>query len=508
MKIAILGDIHANLEALQVVLADAEGENVDEYLSVGDIVGYGPNPRECLHIIRDQLKCPCVLGNHDHLASADLSAMSFNPIAAEAIGWTREQLDAGDRKYLANLPLVLHVHGLTLVHSTLDLPQSWGYVFDRLAAASSMSRQTTRVCFFGHTHVPLAFIKEGPVRTEHGWSSMDIKEGCQYFINVGSVGQPRDGNPKTGYVIYDTDAQCVRIKRLDYDIAAVQDKIRRAGLPNKLTGRPISGENSSFKMSIDLIRQAGVRGEFAIRPTTAGKYGVNMSIDLGGGVKMELVFIRPGVFWMGSDKGRDDEKPAHQVTLTKPFFMGKYEVTQEQWQAVMGINPSHNKGAKNPVENISWDNCQRFLSVLNNGLRGLKASLPTEAQWEYACRAGGTAKYYCGDDESGLAEYAWYSANARGSTQPVGLKKPNAWGLYDMNGNVREWVSDWYGPYPNSAQEDLQGPASGTCRVLRGGGFGSDHAQLTTSYRDNLAPDFRDDDVGFRFVLMADGAAP
>ncbi len=237
MKIAILGDIHANLEALQTVLADAESEQVNEYLSVGDIVGYGPNPKECLHIIRDQLKCPCVRGNHDHLASANLSTMSFNPIAAEAIGWTREQLDDADKKFLADLRLVRLVHDFTLVHATLDMPQSWGYVFDRLAAASSMSYQTTSICFFGHTHVPLAFIKEGPVRTEHGWSTVEIKPGCRYFINVGSIGQPRDGNPKTSYVIYDTDAKRIQIKRLDYDIAAVQYKIRQAGLPDKLAVR-------------------------------------------------------------------------------------------------------------------------------------------------------------------------------------------------------------------------------------------------------------------------------
>ncbi len=501
MKIAILGDIHANLEALQAVLADAEGEKVDEYLSVGDIVGYGPSPRECLHIIRDQLKCPCVLGNHDYLASADISSMSFNPIAAGAIDWIRRQLDADDRKYLANLPLVLHVHGFTLVHATLDMPQSWGYVFDRLAAASSMSRQTTRVGFFGHTHVPLAFIKEGPVRAEHGWSSIDIKEGCQYFINVGSVGQPRDGSPKTGYVIYDTDAQCVRIKRLDYDIAAVQDKMRQVGLPDKLAD--FLGRNK--EQWRDPVGHRNPHGVLpAVRTDCSGE---NMSIDLGGGVKMELVFIRSGAFWMGSDKGKDDEKPARQVTLSKPFFIGKYEVTQEQWQAVMGTNPSRNRSEKNPVENVSWDNCRRFLTALNTRVRGLRASLPTEAQWEYACRAGGASRYYCGEDESKLVEYAWYSANARGSTQPVGLKKPNAWGLYDMNGNVREWVSDWYGGYAGGAQKDPQGPASGTCRVLRGGGFGNDPAQLTASCRDKLEPDFRNDDVGFRVVLMAGGAA-
>ena len=222
MKIAILGDIHANAEALYVVLADAKREQVDQYLCVGDIVGYGSDPKECIQIIRDGLKCPCVLGNHDLLAFADLSKMNFNPNAAERIAWTREQLDADDKKYLSSLPLVLRVHNFTIVHATLDLPQSWAYVFDRLAAASSMSNQETQICFFGHTHVPLAFIKEGPVRTEHGWSSIGIKEGCRYFINVGSVGQPRDGNPKTGYVIYDTDAQRVTIKRLDYDIEAAR----------------------------------------------------------------------------------------------------------------------------------------------------------------------------------------------------------------------------------------------------------------------------------------------
>ncbi|MBI5396315.1 MAG: metallophosphoesterase, partial [Verrucomicrobia bacterium] len=149
MKIAILGDIHANLGALQVVLADAEREKVDEYLSVGDIVGYGPNPKECLQVVRDQIKCPCVRGDHDQLASTNSSLEAVYRDIANPIRRTREQLDEDDKEYLAQLPLVLLVLDVTVVHATLDVPQSWGYVFDRLAAASSMSYQTTNVCFFG-----------------------------------------------------------------------------------------------------------------------------------------------------------------------------------------------------------------------------------------------------------------------------------------------------------------------------------------------------------------------
>lgn len=187
------------------------------------------------------------------------------------------------------------------------------------------------------------------------------------------------------------------------------------------------------------------------------------SVDLGGGVAMDLVFIRSGSFTMGEG----NEK--HQVTLSKPFYMGKYEVTQEQWEAVMGSNPSTDKGAKNPVDKFSWDDYQQFVARLNEKLPGLKASLPSEAQWEYACRAGSSTKFCYGDDESGLADYAWFTSNSGGSTHPVGAKKPNAWGFYDMHGNVWEWCSDWYGSLPGENVTDPQGPGSGSYRVLRGG---------------------------------------
>jgi formylglycine-generating enzyme required for sulfatase activity len=194
-----------------------------------------------------------------------------------------------------------------------------------------------------------------------------------------------------------------------------------------------------------------------------------LALDLGGGVKLDLVLIPAGSFTMGDDS----EKPAHKVTITKPFYLGKYEVTQEQWEAVMGKNPSHFNGPKNPVEQVSWNDCQQFLEKLNakTGGQGGKFVLPTEAQWEYACRAGSTGKFCFGDDEKQLGEYAWYAANAGEKTHPVGEKKPNAWGLYDMHGNVWEWCRDWHGKYGAEAVDDPSGPTTGAARVVRGGGW-------------------------------------
>ena len=203
MKYAVIADIHANLEALRVVLEDAKKQNCTHYVCLGDVVGYNANPKECLDIIRDT-GMPCVKGNHDEYCSSETNLEGFNPHAAEAIQWTRQQLTEEDRQWLKELKYIRLVASFQIVHATLDGPQRWGYVFDRLAAAASFTYQNTAVCFFGHTHVPVAFIRDSVVRGGT-YSKFKIEPGRKYFVNVGSVGQPRDGNPKAAYAIYDMD---------------------------------------------------------------------------------------------------------------------------------------------------------------------------------------------------------------------------------------------------------------------------------------------------------------
>ncbi|MEJ5237188.1 MAG: metallophosphoesterase family protein, partial [Limisphaera sp.] len=222
MKFAIIADIHGNLEALQAVLEDAQKQGCTHYACIGDVVGYGANPRECLQIIRS-MGMPCVKGNHDEYCSIDENAEGFNPLAAEAVMWTRQQLSEEDRQWLRDLRYVRMVTNFTIVHATLDAPQRWGYVFDKLAAAASFPYQNTPVCFFGHTHVPVAFVRDSMVRGGT-YSKFRIEPGKKYFINVGAVGQPRDGNPKAAYVVYDVDEGTVELRRLDYDIATAQKK--------------------------------------------------------------------------------------------------------------------------------------------------------------------------------------------------------------------------------------------------------------------------------------------
>ena len=223
-------------------------------------------------------------------------------------------------------------------------------------------------------------------------------------------------------------------------------------------------------------------------------------------IGMEFALIQPGEFMMGSDKGNDDEKPMHEVRLSKPFYLGKYEVTQGQWQAVMGNNPSRFKGDPNlPVEQVSWEAVQAFIRKLNAKEDGTTYRLPTEAEWEYAARAGTTTAYSFGDDPLLLGEYAWYSGNAKGKTHPVGQKKSNAWGLHDMHGNVWEWVQDWYSkPYPSGTVTDPQGPASGSIRVYRGGSWITHARYCRVSYRDDQSPGGRVVHLGFRLLRTAE----
>lgn len=235
MKYAIIADIHGNLDAFQVVLDDIRAQKATHIVCLGDVVGYNAQPKECLDIVR-QMNLPCVKGNHDEYCSTENPLDGFNPHAAEAVHWTREQLSDDDKQWLRELKYSRMAANFTMVHATLDAPERWGYVFDKLAAAASFPYQNTQMCFFGHTHVPVAFMRDTVVRGGT-YSKFKVDPSKKYFINVGAVGQPRDNNPKSAYVIYDMDAQTIELRRLDYDIASAQRKILAAGLPERLAER-------------------------------------------------------------------------------------------------------------------------------------------------------------------------------------------------------------------------------------------------------------------------------
>lgn len=238
-RVAIFGDIHANLEALDAVLADAAAQECDSYICMGDIVGYNADPAACLERVR-AMSCPVIKGNHDEDASGDHSLDSMNPVAAAALEWTRKQLSDEQRTWLRRLRLVRQVADFTVVHSTLDQPANWNYVTNRFDAMSNFSYQFTQVCFHGHTHVPRVYRKGSKVE-EVPAESVAIETDAKYFINVGSVGQPRDGDWRGCYAIYDLINQLVVFRRVEYDIEKTQSKIRAAGLPEMLADRLAEG---------------------------------------------------------------------------------------------------------------------------------------------------------------------------------------------------------------------------------------------------------------------------
>jgi len=238
---AVLGDVHANLDALEVVLGDCRAMGVTDYLCTGDVVGYNACPHECLEIIRG-LNCPVVKGNHDHYVSSEQNLQDFHPNAAAVVEWTRKQLNDDEMRWLREMPFTETKMGVTLVHSTMDNPEGFGYVFDHLQAEANFICQKTPLCFHGHTHCPLIYEKQmsGIYRIDAEGLPNDtfrLVPGRKYFINVGSVGQPRDSDPRSSYVLYDPATKCIRFRRLEYDFSAAQSRIRAAGLPERLAQR-------------------------------------------------------------------------------------------------------------------------------------------------------------------------------------------------------------------------------------------------------------------------------
>jgi formylglycine-generating enzyme required for sulfatase activity len=230
----------------------------------------------------------------------------------------------------------------------------------------------------------------------------------------------------------------------------------------------------------------------------------NEAIRRAGGI--EMVYVQGGTFTMGctSEQGSDcfnDEKPVHQVTLSS-FYMGQYEVTQAQWKAVMGSNPSRFKGDNLPVEQVSWNDVQEFIRKLN-AQTGKRYRLPTEAEWEYAARGGNQSRGYYFSGSNGASKVAWHPDNSGNKTHPVGTKSANELGIYDMSGNVWEWCYDWYGDYPASAQNNPVGASSGSGRVRRGGswsGYAAGAGHCIVDYRSSISPSRSYDVLGFRLA--------
>jgi diadenosine tetraphosphatase ApaH/serine/threonine PP2A family protein phosphatase len=235
MRFAILSDLHANLEATEAVLADARERDCTHFICLGDVVGYNANPHECLALVRE-MGCPVVKGNHDEQAALAESSRGFNALAEAAINWTREHLTSEDKEWLHALPLTQQVRDFTIVHASLDTPEQWGYVFNSLDAIASFAFQQTTVCFFGHTHVAGAFVRDDHV-TKVKVDELTIEETKRYFINVGSVGQPRDGDWRAAYCIYHIEENVVEQRRVKYDLVTTQKKIIQAGLPQPLADR-------------------------------------------------------------------------------------------------------------------------------------------------------------------------------------------------------------------------------------------------------------------------------
>ena len=227
MKIGIIGDIHGNLEALTAVLEAAESLGVQRYVCIGDIVGYNANPHECMEIVRSLDLITVVKGNHDAYVSTNDPLTNFNPQAAAAVYWTR--LKTPPARF-------------TVVHATLDNPTMWGYVFDRYTASDAFQYQWMPVCFFGHTHTPLAFEKYLSDVTGGVYSTIKVVPNHKYLVNVGSVGQPRDRDPRAAFATYEVESGTIQLHRVEYDVEAAQQKIIAAGLPLRCAERLAVGQ--------------------------------------------------------------------------------------------------------------------------------------------------------------------------------------------------------------------------------------------------------------------------
>jgi len=293
-------------------------------------------------------------------------------------------------------------------------------------------------------------------------------------------------------------------------VRCADDKGNAVEVPVSVDGQLLGNSPLQLKLPIGehLVEAGGQRQTVRLREKEIETLSLTLSASalaachsgtaqMGPLADMSFVTIPAGRFQMGSTKGDSDEKTMQMVTLSS-FALMTMEVTQAQWQAVMGGNPAHFKGADLPVEMVSWEDTQEFLRKLNQRDPGKGYRLPTEAEWEYACRAGSSTAFCFGDDEARLGSFAWYGDNSGNQTHPVGKKRANAWGLYDMHGNVWEWCQDWYGAFSSGSVKDPQGVSSGSGRVVRGGGWDDFAERCRSANRDFYVSSYRYDYLGFR----------
>ena len=241
MRWGIFSDIHSNLEALEVVIKAYESEGIDIYLCLGDIVGYGANPVECIQITK-RISQVIIAGNHDWAVAGLFSIDYFNDWARQAVLWTRERIDSVNHKFLSSLRLIYKNEDLVLVHGSLNKPEEFNYMGDLSQVSRTFALMTKSICFLGHTHSTGIFIQDKEGRIDYQRKArLKLKQGYRYIVDVGSVGQPRDGNNKASFCIYDTEKQEILIKRIDYDIKSAQDKILACGLPQFLANRLSEG---------------------------------------------------------------------------------------------------------------------------------------------------------------------------------------------------------------------------------------------------------------------------
>jgi formylglycine-generating enzyme required for sulfatase activity len=374
-----------------------------------------------------------------------------------------------------------------------------GRIDDRLAAQ------------FGRDHVfkDLVSIPPGVEFRKHLYAAITA---CDVALVV--IGREwLEARDAAGNRRLDDDADFVRVEieaALQRNIALIPLLIDKAPMPRK-DQLPLTLQGLVFRNGMQIRSDGNFHGDMdelvrALKQMEPPREVLNS-------VGMKLVRISAGEFSMGSPHSDEDafdwEKPQHPVCITTPFYLGIFPVTQEQYEPVMGKNPSRfHDDSQRPVECVSWFDAVDFCRRLSER-EGKEYRLPTEAEWEYACRGGTTTRYYRGDSASErmMDGYCWYASNSDGITRPVGKKLPNAWGLYDMSGNVWEWCQDWYAGdyYKISPTEDPPGPQSGSERVRRGGSFRAKAASCRSARRNNRAPGGRGENIGFRVALSSAG---